>query len=291
MQFIDVSLFCSAVRPKLWKYFLDSLESTTISYEVFFSGFNTQEEVRPFYYKYSRFKYVHTKRIKPSQNYEIARRHCTGETVVWVADDCEFVGDIIGKAYKYWKSQNNEKLILSLQTKESGYGQLDGKLYDMKTHTFYSNMPGTPLMAPICLMSRNFLDKLGGFDRRFVCGQWENSAVMRAYQNGATVEIFGDEQCHINIDHLGKSIALGESTDEQSFLERPFAKGYQIDRRVLENSWTTFDEREVFLRLQAGERPVNLRKMSNVQLDKFEPYEDKDILIKSQSNNIVEMWE
>src|SRR3990167_10033299 len=64
---------------------------------------------------------------------------------------------------------------------------------------------------------------------------------------------------------------IGESKTESDFLNRPFAKGYKQDRLILERSWATHKMFPVF-------------NVSSTQLDKFEPYEDKDILEKSQSN-------
>ncbi len=279
----EISLFCSAVRPKIWEPCLDSLKMTD-GIEVIFGGFCTKEEVEPFLKKYPFFKYIHTGDIKPAQVYEITRRACTGETVAWFCDDAENVGDVYGKAYRYWKSIGNEKLILSLQTKESGYGCPEGQMFDMKQHTFFSLVPDSPLMAPMNLMSKKFLDNLGGYDVRYICGQTENSLVMRAYQHGAKVEIFGDSTSYVDIDHLAKSIAIGESTDEESFRERPFASGYNQDRQILEASWTTFDQVKAFKRLSSGERPFTLRDVSPVQLDKFEPYPSEIPLTHSLSN-------
>ena len=287
-----VSLFASAVRPSIWSALLESLKTTTVKWEVMFIGNsdNNYAYCNPIGSNGTLWN-CKVGSIKPAQCYEIARRNCTGETVMWIADDCEFPNDVVGKAYNYWKSQNNEKLILSIQTKESGYGQKDGKLFPMKEHTFFSLMPETPLMAPICLMSRKFLEDLGGLDCRYICGQYENDIVMRAYANGATVEIFGDETCYVDIDHLAKSIALGESTDEESFRDRPFAKGYENDRAVLEASWTTFNHVEAFKKLERGERPFSLRSVSKVQLDEFQPYSSNISLEKSESNNLPEMWQ
>ena len=215
------------------------------------------------------FKYIHTGNIKPAQCYEIARRNATGELVCWVADDCEFANDVIGKAYNFWKERNNEKLILSIQTKESGYNLPNGALFDMRIHRFFGGANSTPLMAPLGMISRAFLNHLGGIDRRYISGQYENDIVMRAYQEGGTVKIFGDATCFIDIDHLGKSFITGESKTENDFLKRPFAEGYPNDRKVLESSWSD-----------------SLLHMKKERADKFEPFEDKDILIKSQSNNI-----
>jgi hypothetical protein len=301
-----VSLFASAVRPKLWPSLLKSLENSIVNYEIVFAGpitetIKKEKELglifipdkdnsnvgqiiitKPDCKKLIR--YIKTENIKPAQCYEIARRQCTGEVVVWIADDAEFVGDILGKAYNYWKSHKNEKLILSLQTKESGYGCKYGQMFNMKEHTFYSLCPETTLMAPLGMMSRKFLDELGGLDQRYVCGQYENDIVMRAYQQGASVEIFGSPDCYVDIDHLRKSIEIGESTDEETFRERPFATGYAQDRLILENSWTTFDATHAFKRLQAGERPHTLREVSPVQLDEFQGYPSEIPLTYSLSN-------
>jgi len=263
MENVNVSIFASAVRPKLWESCLSSFNSTSCSFEVVFGGFNTPEEVKPFIDKYPFFKYVHTANIKPSQVYEVTRRACSGETVVWFCDDAEVPNDVIGKAYKYWKSKRNEKLILSIQTKESGYNLPQGALFDMDNHRFFGYDKSSPLMAPLGMMSRKFLDELGGYDQRYISGQTENDVVMRAYLKGGKVEVFGDKDCYIDIDHLAKSILIGESKNERDFLNRPFAKGYDHDRKVLEKSWNT-----------AGGMMI--------RCDEFIPFKDKDILTKSQ---------
>ena len=86
----------------------------------------------------------------------------------------------------------------------------------------------------------------------------------------------------------------GESKVEADFLNRPFAKGYPQDRAVLEKSWETLNQSKLQALLQAGHRqlsPNQVFDISKTQLDAFEPYEDKDILIKSQSNNLPELWD
>ena len=262
---VDVSLFASSVRTKLYNDFFRSLEFTTVEYEVVFAGHCTPNEYREYEIQYG-LKYIQTGKITPSQCYEIARRHCQGQVIVWVADDCAFPNDVIGKAYRYWKSQENEKLILSIQTKESGFGQKECALCDMNIHRFFGGRRSTPLMAPIAMMSRQFMNDLGGFDRRFVAGQYENLAVVMAMLAGGKVEIFGDKDCAVEIDHLRKSIEIGESTDMHSFLKRPFATGYAHDRKILES----------IVSIRHDGTPV-------MQLP-FEPYEDTDLTSKSQSH-------
>jgi hypothetical protein len=127
-------------------------------------------------------------------------------------------------------------------------------------------------MAPLGLMSREYLDELGGVDRRYICGQYENDWVMRVYADGGEVIIFGDKDNYINIPHQEKSKLIKESTDFATYQQRPFAKGYVSDRVVLEKSWSR-------------DKIVTLERY-----DEFEPFEDEDILIKSQSKNLEGMW-
>lgn len=248
---IKVSLFASAIRIPFYPTFLKSLKGTSIPYEVVFAGHNTPEEIAPIKAEYPEFKYIHTANIKPAQCYEVARRHCVGETIQWTADDCEYSPDLMGKAYNYWKSFNDEKIILSLQTKENG------QFCDMRVHSFFGCQFHTPLMAPLALMSNKLMANLGGFDRRYICGQYENDAVMRVVAIGGRVEIFGDKDNMINIDHYARH-----------GIHRPFALGYNHDRYILESSWTN-----------------GQGSMMDQRADVFEPYIDDDILTKSQSFN------
>ncbi len=250
-----ISLFASSVRSNLWRNFFDSLEGISVDVEVVFAG--PLDVVGK-----EGFKYIKTGNIKPAQCYEIARRHCTGELIHWTCDDAEYKGDILGKAYRYWKEQKNGKLILSLQTEEN-YGKMT--LTDMNVHRFHGWDRKTPLMAPLNLMDRKYLEYLGGYDRRYICGQAENDIVMRAYITKGTCEIFGDENTYIEIDHIAK-----HGDDHHG---RPFAKGYKSDRAVLESSWKK-----------------DMHGVYRLRSDVFEPFEDEDILTKSQSNNLP-IWD
>ena len=269
---IKVSLFASAVRIPFYKTFLDSIKSTTVKIEVVFCGHNTIGEIQawatelglPYLleddfitegklsvvnYGHFDFKYLHTGRIKPAQCYEAARRACRGETIHWTADDCEYTFDLIGNAYRYWKSLEDEKIVLSIQTLENG------QFCNMKVHSFFGCQFHTPLMAPLALMSGALMDKLGGFDRRYICGQYENDAVMRVIEAGGKVVIFGDRVDMIVIDHY-----------RRHGIKRPFATGYNHDREILEGSWTD-GHGLVYLSIQ---RP-------------FEPYASEGLLEKSQA--------
>ena len=86
-----ISLFASSIRPHLWGSFLKSLEGTTVECEIVFAGpLENKSDIQIL----SSLKYIQTKNIKPAQCYEVARRHCTGELVCWIADDCEFPDNV-----------------------------------------------------------------------------------------------------------------------------------------------------------------------------------------------------
>lgn len=253
---IKVSLIAASVREPLYNSFFESLENEMVSYEVIFAGHKPPQREWP------ELTYIPTGFIKPAQCYEIARREATGDVLVWTADDAESRGQILTKAYRYWEEQNDKKLILSLQTREFYLDGGDG-FCNMKQHAFIGGKPETPLMAPLAMISREYVDELGGFDRRFLCGQYENLTVCQAYADGGRVEVFGDRESYIEIDHIKKSIDCGESSRKDEFFNRPFARGYKHDRRILEES-------------------VNI--IGGVpRIKQFEPYEDEDLLTKSQS--------
>lgn len=252
---IKVSLFASAIRHKNFAALMKSLESTSVPYEVVFAGPLDVENIDYGQWaKYPNFKYIKTENIKPSQCYEAARRKCSGETISWIADDCEFSEDCYGKAYRFWKKYNHEKVVLSLPTME------DGKVFNMHDHSFRGFDRNSHLMAPVNLMSRKLLDDVGGIDRRFICGQYENSVIMCVYAVGGIVLIYDDVL--VTIDHMHKH-----------GYEHDFRSGFGKDREVLETIWGSYGE-----------------KLKDGSFLPHEPFEDKDLLIKSQSNNMPTIW-
>lgn len=265
MSNINFSLFASAVRTEAWYDLLDSLRSNTVSYEVVFAG-----PIEPAF-THPRLKHILTGDIKPAQCYEIARRACRGDLVMWIADDCEFSERLLNKVYDYWLSLNNRKSIISIRTNENESNN------DLNDHRFFGWNVNTPQMAPLGVMNREYLNELGGLDRRYICGQYENDIVMRAYQDGASLHKFEDG--YVKIDHLKKH-----------GVDTKFWTAYQHDRTMLENSWVIGGyqpppKREIVLEggKHVSRMPLINREVRRLQFDGFEPYSDKDILTKSQS--------
>lgn len=261
MRDVKISLFASAIRTSIWKPFLDSVQNSSEIIEVVFGGPLTEEQVNPFLNEYKFLRYIHTKDIKPTQIYEACRRACTGELISWSCDDAEFPDDVLGKAYRFFKRTCTRKDVVSTQTKEN-YGTW--RMCDMHAHRFFGGEPKAPKMAPMGIMNREYLQELGGIDRRFICGQWDNSILISVYNDGGKVYHF--DEGVILLDHYNKHDQRWGVTSE-----RPFGQGYKHDREILEGAWGKKGQMKYnefpFKRYDAG----------------FEPFEDKDLLTVSQS--------
>lgn len=272
---IDVSIFASSVRPHLWDDAFKNLSTNKCSYEVVFSGDLEEDIVKPYLDKYSFLKYIHTARIKPAQNYYVAWKNCSGVYCLWTADDAEYSDGLLDKCIEYHSSLKNFRAILSLKTNE------DGKNNDLDDHRFFGNNKNTPLMAPIAFLNTKLVEVLGGFDRRIVAGQWENDFCMRNYSSGGITVKF--EDVCVFIEHIKKH---GKSTK--------FWTAYDHDRMILENTWCIggYAPAEKIMTVFDQSRkppfwnyiPVINREVSKKPLLPFEPYEDKDLLTKSQSH-------
>lgn len=214
-----ISIVASSVRHWLWMEFMRSLQSNKVTFEVVFAGDLDPFQTRFYQKEFPELKYVHCARIKPAQCYQVAMMEARGKLILWACDDAEFEPNLLDKAYENWTSFNDEKTILSLQTNE------DGKRAGAEIHTLLGWNVNTPLMAPIALLSREWVLELGGFHNEYISGQWENEFVMRAYANGSKVHVF--KEAEVEIAHRTK-----HKTDNN-----PFWSAYVHDRTILENTF------------------------------------------------------
>lgn len=284
-----ISFFASAIRPHLWEDLLNSLKGSKYEYEVIFAGHVDQGLVKEMFSQYKEFKYITTGEIKPAQCYEIARRSCIGDLVCWIADDCTFSDGFVDKIYDYSQLIKQEWLkecylknieakgyfkgIISCKTNENN------QIETMQNHRFFGRNLNTPLMAPIGVMVRKHLDLLGGLDKRYICGQYENDIVMRNIVDGGKVYLY--EDVYVNIDHANKH---GKNNN--------FWSGYNEDREQLENSWCVGGYQEepkslVVLTGKHGESPYIYFPIKNVEVtlkrnDEFQPYSENISLTQSE---------
>jgi hypothetical protein len=253
-----------------------------IDYEVVFAGDLDKFVLRPYLAKYSKLRYIHTGKIKPAQCYQIAFMEAKGELILWACDDAEFDPYLLDRAYTYWKSLKNTKAILSLQTNENS------RKAGLYIHTLLGWNVNTSLMAPIALLDREYMKSLGGFDRRYISGQWENDAVKRITIDGGKVYPFTEAE--VRIDHIIK-----HNTENN-----PFWSAYGHDRKVLEDTWIEGGYKpESPIINMPGEYAKNGKPFKFKVLDNrkelyeptlpFEPYIEEDILTKNQGPSGI--WE
>lgn len=271
---MKISIFGSSIRPWLWLEFCDSLLSNTIPFEVVFGGTLTSFQVRPFLNKYPFLKYIHTEDIPPAQIYEATRRRCVGELIHWSCDDGFYDPGLLDSVYDYFKSFNDYKAMISIKTNENNSNN------DLDDHRLIGGDRTMPIMCPLGLLEKKFLDELGGYDRRFLCGQGENDIVVRGLCAGG--HTYKYEEKRIHIEHLKKH---GPGTK--------FWTGYNWDRKVLEDTWikggyvNPIAVEGFLIRFNEGKAydytlPQNVRFFSKTPQLPFEPYSDENITSISQ---------
>ena len=235
---IKISICASAARPKDWMETYNSLTKNEIEWELIYVGPNKPDFDLP-----SNFTYIYSN-TKPAQCYEIAFRQAKGELLTWTADDAIYPPNAMDDVYKFFKSFNNQKLVVAFRTVEDGKDITEG-------HRLRGRDPGAPRMAPFGVMNTEYFHKLGGYDRRFICGQSENDVVMRVYEDGGRLEI---APVPVLVHH------------QKSHSDTVFRSGYfSDDRKVLEEAW------------------IKDRIIQSKRLIKFEPFSDENIISETQS--------
>ena len=159
-----ISLVASAMRVKEWPKMFNSIQGNKYPIEIVLVG-----HIKPDYELPPFVKYIYAT-VKPAQCYEIGFRAATGELIGWTADDAEYdhlQPNNLDILYDYYKSFNKREIVVGQRPIEDNHD-----VY--KNHYFFGKRPDTPYMYPFGFMDRTLFHELGGYDRRFVCGQSEN---------------------------------------------------------------------------------------------------------------------
>lgn len=273
---MDISLFAASIRPEYWDRLLSSLKSNTVKYEVIFAGFIEADIVDEIAGSYPEFKYIQTANIKPAQCYEITRRECTGNLIGWISDDCVFDEKALDKICEFYP---DPWAIIALHN----YDPLCPN-NDLNNQRFFSRNLNTPQMANYGFMSRDRLIYLGGFDNRYIYGKFECDICMRHLKDGGTILKF--EETGVQVNHTNKN---GLFNNDWS--------GVNEDSETLENSWVIGGykdfEKPIIFNHPDGlgfYYPISNQEVTFHRNDRFVPYHDTDILVKSQGLNIPGRW-
>lgn len=273
-----ISFFASAIKSYNWKKVLDSLKSNKYPYEVVFAGYLEQDLIKEILPDAPELRYITTENIKPAQAYEAARRACTGELVCWMDDDHTFSDGFVDKAYDYWVSLNNPKAIIA-----SDYVEKDSP-EKMEDFRFYARNMNTPLMPLVGIMSKAYLDELGGIDSRYIKGRWMCDIAMRVLADGGKVYPY-------------KEICAYLDSKNKNGLNNNFWSGWNEDSEQLENSWVVggyerFQDPLLVVGKVTGNgqlekatylyTPINNREVTLKRNDKFSPFKEKTLLTNSQ---------
>lgn len=250
MNDIKITFGASAIRPNLWEGLLNSLKDNELKYEVIFVG-----DVRPQFdiSKYPEMKYIYAT-VKPAQCYSIAFNNSEGHLLSWFADDCVYSPKAVDIMYNFFKSFNTDKLVTAFRTIEDGKDITE-------VHRFRGRDMSSPRMAPFGVVDRKLFHSLGGYDKRFLCGQSENDVVMRVLEIGGRVEV---------CPNASAIVAHQEAHREGTKFR---TNNYHIDRRALENEWV---ENGVIL----SKRKTPVQSFDNTT----------DITTKTQGENGNNQW-
>ena len=201
----EISLFAPAVRPHHWMDIYNHIGENETPYEIVFVGPNEPGFVLP-----ANFKFIKSN-TKPTQCAEIARRNCTADLVMNIADDCTLMGEHpIDRLYEQYKALNNEKAILSCRY------MIGGNLDRIQDHLFFTHDPKSPVVPMHSLMSQKLYEKVGGVDRNFIAVMWDLDIAMRVYSIGGTVVISDVSSNEMKEKNSGHSLYA-----EYSLVDRP----------------------------------------------------------------------
>jgi hypothetical protein len=235
-----ISLFATAYRPQYWERLYESIKNNSIPFEIVFVGPNKPNYILP-----DNFYYIKSD-VKPTQCLEIAARNTTGELIIHIADDLEFINsNPLEKLYISYNLQNSDKLMLSCKY------MLKGEDVSGIAHHFFYGDTSSPLMPVGTILTKKLYTELGGMDKNFIAIHGELDIAMRLYAMGGKV-ILSDVYINEQRDRNYK----GGLCDEYQ----------KIDMKLLRDLWVV-----------DGKAQFNRSKP-------FEPFTDYKILTESQGS-------
>lgn len=229
----DISLCASAVRIKDWKVFYKSIIPNNVKVEVVFVG-----DVLPDFDLPDNFKFFYAP-VKPTQCWEAAIRHSTGRYVSITADDAEYRPGSLDEMVNFMDTRFNNKIVGAFETVENGTLITNDHFYKGKR------------MAPFFVFKREYYKYIGGADRRFIGGMWENDVIMRVHQDGGMIEVC--DMAFVEVNHLLKHNATSKSCEWHWKYSFPLLEALWQDPEKRTDALQEIDDRNI-LKFSQGER-------------------------------------
>lgn len=203
----SISLFASAINTIRWPAMLRSLEDNMVNWEIVFAG------PKEPHFEHPRLRYYKTRNIKPAQCHQIAAYYSRGELLGLTADDAIYPAGILDDIWELYNT-TKDRVVISPETWERGFHA------KYESFTFLDDKE-SPIMCPFGFFRRSYFDKVGGFDRKFVCGFFENDFFMRLYKAGIYPVPYRNKL--ITVEHIPGS---------------NFSAGWGIGRDMCYKIWT-----------------------------------------------------
>lgn len=233
MSQYDISLCASAIRVKDWQTFYKSTQQNSCKVEVVFVG-----DVVPDFDLPENFKFIYAP-VKPAQCWEAAIRKSSGRYVSITADDAEYIAGSLDVMVNFMDSRFNDKIVGTFQTIENGF-------LITSDHKFKDK-----IMAPFFVFKRSYYDYIGGADKRFIGGMFENDIIMRVYEDGGSVEIC--KEAFVSVDHLKKHNATSPQCEFHFNYSFPLLESLWVDVNKRTDELQPFDDRDL-IKITQGEK-------------------------------------
>jgi len=175
MSINKISICATAYRPQNWLRLYKSLGQNLIDFELIFVGPNKPKYVLP-----SNFKFI-LSNVKPAQCYEIALRNSSGNFILHVADDLEFLSpNPLDKLYEAYDNSISKDIIVTPTLYENGVCLRHAHYYDV-------NDLNSPSLPSASFFSKHLYNKLGGVDKNFIAVMFDIDIAMRLYEIGGKI--------------------------------------------------------------------------------------------------------
>ena len=173
---IRVSVYGPSRRVNEWVGIYNMLSTPGVDLELVFAGPVVCDTPLP-----SNIKVI-TTQVKPAQAAEIARRACTGDYIMNIADDCIFPKDILNTFISIYKNLPAEDVMLTALFGFRGN-------YTVATHRLNCGDVQSPVVPVSGFLSMELSNRIGGIDKNFVALYWDLDLAMRLYQLGGRVQL------------------------------------------------------------------------------------------------------